>query len=67
MDGDRVLLCTDGLTDMVPDQAIAAILNQKWASADACQALLERALAAGGADNVTMALARYTVSAPAGP
>jgi serine/threonine protein phosphatase PrpC len=67
MDGDRVLLCTDGLTDMVPDETIAAILNATWASADACQALLERALAAGGADNVTMALARYTVPALAGP
>jgi PPM family protein phosphatase len=61
VDGDRVLLCTDGLTDMVSDQDIAAVLAETLASADACQALLERALAGGGRDNVTIALARYMI------
>ncbi len=59
-DGDRVLLCTDGLTDMVPDAAIAAILNETPVSADACQALLARALKAGGHDNITIALCATT-------
>jgi protein phosphatase len=63
-DGDRVLVCTDGLTDMVPDDAIATILNATLTSADACAALLDRALRAGGRDNVTIALARYTIPAP---
>lgn len=61
VDGDRVLVCTDGLTGMVPDEAIAAILAETPASADACAALLECALGAGGRDNITVALARYTI------
>lgn len=64
IDGDRVLVCTDGLTDMVPDHTIAAILNETPVSADACDALLSRALQAGGRDNVTIALARYTITTP---
>jgi protein phosphatase len=61
VDGDRVLLCTDGLTDMVSDEGVAAILAATPGSADACAALLDRALRAGGHDNVTIALARYTI------
>jgi protein phosphatase len=63
VDGDRVLVCTDGLTEMVPDETIAAILNDTPSSTDACQALLQRALDAGGRDNVTIALAGYTIPA----
>jgi PPM family protein phosphatase len=58
-DGDQVLLCSDGLTDMVEDAAIGAVLGGAGTAADACQALLERALATGGKDNVTVVLARY--------
>jgi PPM family protein phosphatase len=58
-DGDQVLLCTDGLTDMVDDDAIAAILGQAATAQEACQALVDAALERGGRDNVTAALARY--------
>jgi protein phosphatase len=58
-DGDQLLLCSDGLTDMVQDADIAAILRQAATAAEACQALVDRALEAGGRDNVTVALARY--------
>jgi protein phosphatase len=60
-DGDRVLLCTDGLNEMVPDATIAEVLADTASSSDACQVLLDRALRAGGRDNVTIALAGYTI------
>jgi protein phosphatase len=59
-DGDQVLLCTDGLTDMVNDVDIGSILRQSATAEDACKALVELALNHGGADNVTVALARYS-------
>jgi protein phosphatase len=57
-DGDQLLLCTDGLTNMV-DAAIASLLAGAATSNEACQALVAAALDKGGADNVTVALARY--------
>jgi PPM family protein phosphatase len=64
VDGDRVLLCTDGLSDMVSDEEIAETLVRMKSSADACRALLDRALHAGGRDNVTIALAGYVIQPP---
>jgi protein phosphatase len=58
-DGDQLLLCTDGLTNMVDDAAIGAILAGAGSADDACQALVDAALEHGGKDNVTVALARY--------
>lgn len=52
--GDRFLICSDGLTDMVAEQAIAGIIAQHQAPAEAVQALKEAALAAGGRDNMTI-------------
>jgi protein phosphatase len=60
-DGDRVLLCTDGLSDMVPDGQIAEVLRSTERSEEACRALVDLALGAGGKDNVTVVLARYTI------
>jgi protein phosphatase len=57
--GDHLLLCSDGLFDLVPDDAIAAILGAAATSQEACQTLVDRALDAGGKDNVTVILARY--------
>jgi protein phosphatase len=54
--GDRVLLASDGLTDLVPEAQISAILARHEDDA-AVQALLDAALAAGGLDNVTCLLA----------
>jgi serine/threonine protein phosphatase PrpC len=56
-DGDRLLLCTDGLTDMVDDEAIAELLSLARQPGTACTALVERALANGGRDNVTVIVA----------
>jgi protein phosphatase len=58
-DGDRLLLCTDGLTDMVDDAEIALTLQQRADPQVACQTLIEQALNQGGRDNVTVVLARY--------
>jgi protein phosphatase len=62
-DGDRLLLCTDGLTDMVPDQQITSTLESAATCELACRLLLDQALEAGGKDNITIAIARYHVQA----
>lgn len=49
--GQRLLLCTDGLTDMVNDHDIAAILERERRTP--AEALISAALRAGGKDNVT--------------
>jgi PPM family protein phosphatase len=58
-DGDRLLLCSDGLTDLVDDGTIATILREATRSADACERLVQRALDNGGRDNVTAIVAAY--------
>jgi serine/threonine protein phosphatase PrpC len=60
-DGDRLLLCTDGLTDMVEDEGIAGGLASAGSSQDACRRLVDLALENGGKDNVTVVLARYSI------
>ncbi len=49
----RLLLCSDGLTDMLSDNHIEIILKSAPDVNMVCNALLERALQAGGKDNVT--------------
>lgn len=51
--GDRFLLCSDGLTDMVMDDEIAAILGSAKDAAGAVDELVKSALLHGGRDNVT--------------
>ena len=51
--GDRLLLCSDGLTSMVDDAHIAAILNSQLDPHQAAVTLIEAANNAGGADNVS--------------
>jgi PPM family protein phosphatase len=60
-DGDRLLLCSDGLTDLVDEEAITAILREKTTSQDACTQLVQRALDNGGRDNVTVIVAAYSI------
>jgi len=50
---DRLLLCTDGLTDMVNDKDIAAILKAETDPQVACKSLVSAANKAGGHDNIT--------------
>ena len=60
-DGDRFLLCTDGLTDMASDQVIAGALERATTANAACQDLVRIALEGGGHDNVTVVIAFYEV------
>ena len=53
MVGDRYLMCSDGLTGEVSDVDIAGVLGMAVAPADAANALVQLALAAGGRDNVS--------------
>jgi PPM family protein phosphatase len=59
--GDRLLLCSDGLTDLVDDDAITKTLSGAQASSDACNQLMQLALDRGGRDNVTVIVAGYTL------
>ncbi len=59
LDQDQILLCTDGLTNMLKASEIAAVLQDAPTAADACQRLLAAALKNGGKDNVSVALARF--------
>jgi protein phosphatase len=50
--GDRLLLCSDGLSDLVPDSEILRLLSTESRSI-AATGLVQAALDAGGNDNVT--------------
>lgn len=56
IDGDIFLLCSDGLTDMLDDNAIQASLCSANSPDDKADSLVSAALAAGGRDNVTVVL-----------
>ena len=61
-DGDRLLLCSDGLTKVASEEDIATTLGAHPTSKAACRALVELALSRGGPDNVTVIVAGYSVS-----
>ena len=50
---DRILVCTDGLTDMLGDNDIAAILKAEADPQSTCASLVAAANRAGGHDNIT--------------
>ncbi len=52
--GDIILLCSDGLTDMLSDDEITAILSTGESSQDVASKLIRSALERGGKDNVTV-------------
>jgi PPM family protein phosphatase len=57
-DGDILLLCSDGLTSMVPEEKIAEVLESSSSLRDAATRLIREANAAGGRDNITVVLTR---------
>ena len=61
-DGDRLLLCSDGLTDGVDDDTIAATLGTALPSSEICQRFLQLALDHGGRDNITVVVAVFEVT-----
>ena len=54
--GDRLLFCSDGLTTMLRDDAIADVLRSEADRSRAAQELVEAANEAGGTDNITVLL-----------
>jgi serine/threonine protein phosphatase PrpC len=59
--GDLFLLCSDGLTDMISNDEIAAVLAERRARLDeAAKELVGRANRAGGQDNITVILFELT-------
>lgn len=53
-DGDRVILCSDGLSSMIPDSEIEALAVSSATPQQAADNLVAAALTAGGSDNVTV-------------
>ncbi|MGE3840595.1 MAG: PP2C family serine/threonine-protein phosphatase [Vicinamibacterales bacterium] len=57
--GDRLLLCSDGLSDVVTDAAMAILLAADRPPQETADRLIEAALQGGGPDNVTAVVARF--------
>lgn len=57
--GDGLLLCSDGLTEMVPDDAIREVMATERDPKAATERLTQAALDAGGRDNITVVVARF--------
>jgi PPM family protein phosphatase len=55
--GDRLLLCSDGVTDYLTDAEVAALLRPGVDAAAAARGIVAAALAAGSRDNVTAVVA----------
>ncbi len=64
-DRDRILLCSDGLTEAVSDPQIADVLERTPAPEAACRALVDLALDRGAPDNVTVVIGRCSTPPPA--
>jgi PPM family protein phosphatase len=65
--GDRLLLCSDGLTNMVSEAEVTRLLSGHSKPEEACRILIDAALAAGGRDNVTVVLADFAFQKSAQP
>lgn len=62
--GDLLLVCSDGLTDMIDRQAISGVLSSEGTLAVKAEQLVSLANQAGGKDNVTVVLAASVKEAP---
>jgi protein phosphatase len=60
-DDDRVLVCTNGLTDLVDEERIGEVLASEQTPDDQCRSLVDLAMASGGDDDVTALVARYRI------
>ena len=65
--GEELLLCSDGLNDVLRGRAIADILNSDAGTAQRCAQLVGAAADAGGKDNITALLITPDAQAPDGP
>jgi serine/threonine protein phosphatase PrpC len=60
--GDRILLCSDGLSGVVPQEQLAGIIGRGMPLDETCRALVETANQAGGPDNITVAMLQVDVA-----
>ena len=58
--GDMFLLCSDGVTDMLSDDEICRIIDDRMDADVLCRALVNAALEKGGVDNTTALLLRFS-------
>jgi len=58
--GDRILICSDGLYNMVPEADLLENAGRGDGLSDNCKALIEKANANGGTDNITVILAQFS-------
>lgn len=65
--GDRVVMCTDGLSNAVPEDRMAAVLAGHRSADEDCRRLVDLALANGATDSATVVIADYRASRPPGP
>lgn len=63
--GDRLLLCTDGLTSMVSEQSVEEVLRAVPDPQEAAQRLVQLANEGGGTDNTTVVVLDFSDDAPA--
>jgi serine/threonine protein phosphatase PrpC len=56
--GDKILLCSDGLTDMVRDAVISETLDKSVQPESGAEALFDLAMKAGGQDNISIIVAQ---------
>lgn len=56
--GDYLLLCSDGLTDVLSDAGIARILNSEMVAEAAAEKLVQQAIQKGGPDNISVIVIR---------
>jgi PPM family protein phosphatase len=66
LDGDVVLLCTNGLTDVAKDAQIANVLQLHRTPGEQCRALVDLAVNSGGQDDVTAVTAHYRIASRSG-
>jgi protein phosphatase len=64
--GDRLLFCSDGLTSLVDEAAVAGRLESAPDASTACWELVAAAKAAGGWDNVSVVVVRVELGPPLG-
>ncbi len=56
--GDIFVICSDGLSDMVPDRTLQKLLNRFEDPQEIANILLNEALKKGGLDNITIVVVR---------
>jgi protein phosphatase len=58
-EGDSLIMCSDGLWEMVHEDLILAIVNSSVSPEETCQRLIKAASNSGGVDNITVITAKF--------